>query len=279
MIGPSSSTEARARLPTSASSIAWSSCRMAWSSASRPSGADRERLERGAERLDALQGLAHGLRGRGRGAAHLGHAREERRRLLAGRRRARRPGAGGRPRSAPGPRARSSPRPPASRARPCRSPGAASDAAWCPPVLFLERRAGADRLGGGQPQVPRHAVEALLRLPLDAAHDVAGRVLHRQHDHGLRLAALRLDLRPAGVGRVLPRLDERLLLLLPRLLPAPDVVGQVVGEDRAEGRVRRREVRVALRRLAALPERLALDVPPGLAHREERRPPSPAPPP
>ena len=86
---------------------------------------------------------------------------------------------------------------------------------------------------------------------------------------GFSLAPLRLDLRPARERRVLPGLDERLLLLLPRLLAAPDVVGQVVGEDGAERRVRRREVGGALRGLAALPERLALDVPPGLADREE----------
>jgi hypothetical protein len=120
-------------------------------------------------------------------------------------------------------------------------------------------------------EVPRDPVEALRRLPLDAAHDVPGRVLHRQDDHGLLLPALGFDLGPAREGCVLPRLEEGLLLLLPRLLPALDVPGQVVGEDRPEGRVVRGEEVGALRGLAVLPEGLALQAPPRLADREERR--------
>ena len=97
----------------------------------------------------------------------------------------------------------------------------------------------------------------LPRLPLDATHHAAGGVRTVRTTAGFSSRRSASTSVPARVGRVLPRLDERLLRLLPRLLPAPDVVCQVVGEDRAEGRVGCGEEGGALRRLAVLPERLA----------------------
>ena len=139
------------------------------------------------------------------------------------------------------------------------------------PSLRLQRRARPDGLCGREAQVPGHAVEALARLPFDAPYHVAGFVLHRQHHRGLLFPALRLQLRPAGNGVSFPASTSGFSSLLTPLRAAAQLLGQVVGEDRAERRIGRHEVGGALRGPAVVAQRLALDVPPGLAHREQRR--------
>ena len=211
---PSSSTEARARLPTSASSIAWSSCRIAWSSASSAVGRRARPPEGGAQR--PRRASAPGSPPPSRRSSRGSPRRRARgtRPSPSGRPRAGRPGAGGRPRSAPGPRARSCDRPPASPARPCRSPGAASTPRGPSPSSSNGERAPIACVGGSRRSQatrwkPFSAFPSTRRTTLPAASFTVSTTT------GFGLAALRLDLRPARERRVLPGLDERLLLLLP----------------------------------------------------------------
>ena len=221
--GPPSSIVARERLPPSASSIAYSSCSSACSSASSESGALRERSSARAQRPSRARRPAHDrLRGR-------------RRRPLTAAATARRtwPASFG---SAPGRapfriRATSNGTGPASSRRlavdlpsseTVYAPGAAQDAAG-PLVLLVAGRAArvADRRVERQAQVPRDAVKALARRPVDAAHDVAGRVAARPARPPASAPAARPRPRPSpGNGVSLPASTSGFSCLLPLLLAA-----------------------------------------------------------
>ena len=83
--------------------------------------------------------------------------------------------------AAPGRRARSSCRRPASRARPCRRPGRRGRPSGLL-VLLVAERAGASRSPESAGRRRSHATrwKPFSAFALDAAHDAAGRVLHRR---------------------------------------------------------------------------------------------------
>ncbi len=118
-------------------------------------------------------------------------------------------------------------------------------------------------------QVPRHAVEALLRGRRQRANDLTGGVANAEHDVRLRLAALPLEFVEADEWSVLPLLLEFFLRLASGVFEGLQPLAQMVGEDGAEGWVLGNEVAAALGRLPTPSERAPLEVPRSGSHREE----------
>ena len=118
-------------------------------------------------------------------------------------------------------------------------------------------------------QVLRHAVESGLHRAGQMTDHLAGLVADRQDDRGIFFEPLPAQLVPPGVGRVAAFLFDFLLLRSACLLAGLDVVTQVVREHGPERWIGCGVKGRTLARLLAAGEFPALDVPPGLAHREQ----------
>jgi hypothetical protein len=103
----------------------------------------------------------------------------------------------------------------------------------------------AGRIEARVAEIPGDAVNARRNRARDPPHDFPGLVPHDEQDPGILLTILGSHLVPARLGHVRPGLPQRVLGLLPHLTPGLQRVAQVVGEDRAEGRVRGAEDLVA----------------------------------
>ena len=127
-----------------------------------------------------------------------------------------------------------------------------------------------DRIRGRGPQVPAHAVQSLPRGAGDPAHGPAARI--GDCDEGPRPALRRLLVQHvvAGERHISPGRSHLPFGGAAGLRHRRRCLGQVVGDHGAEVRVRRGVVVRPERRLAARLHGHGRDVPPRVAHREQR---------